>query len=359
MADEPKKHNTKSSNRRRRSSGRKKPVQKIVNNSNVKKSILIVLGVLLMISLVAFGYFLGKNDVENNTPINVKDQKNKIVHEKKMNVNNFSKIKTPEPEVKNKELVKVKLPEIKPSLEIKPKEEEEKPKVVKKEPKVRLEDSTGKPKLVIIIDDVSNARQLRNIQALHMKITPSIFPPSERSMRSHTLARGLQHYMIHLPMESGSEQFNKQYKTLKITFSKAQIIARAKELRRLFPSARYVNNHTGSVFTDNYNKMLTLYVALKDEGFKFVDSRTIASTKVPKIAKKLGDDYVARDTFIDNVHNIKSIHKQLRIAVAIAKKKGHAIAIGHPHPLTMKALLSAGSILNDVELVYMDDLMTI
>ena len=105
--------------------------------------------------------------------------------------------------------------------------------------------------------------------------------------------------------------------------------------------------------------MLTLYTALKKEGFMFVDSRTIASTKVPKIAKKFGDAYVARDAFIDNVHNVKTIHKQLRKAVEIAKKKGYAIAIGHPHSVTMKALSSAGSILKDIELVYIDDLMTI
>lgn len=102
-----------------------------------------------------------------------------------------------------------------------------------------------------------------------------------------------------------------------------------------------------------------LYTALKKEGFIFVDSRTIASTKVPKIAKKFGDVYMARDTFIDNVHNVQTIHKQLRKAVEIAKKRGHAVAIGHPHDITMKALSRAGTILKDVELVYIDDLMTI
>lgn len=358
MATHSKKTNTSSSDPRKTSRKRRKSV----SNTNVKKSILIVLGVFLMISLVAFGYFLGKNDCQTNTSVYAKTQKYKEVDKEKKSVKDLSKIKTDEPLLK-KEPVRGKVQSVEkiatePLIQ-KQVKEEEKPKFVKKEPKIRLTVSVEKPKLAIIIDDVSNAKQLRNIQALHMKITPSIFPPSERSMRSHTLARGLKHYMIHLPMESGSKQFNKQYKTLRLTFSKAQIIARAKELRTLFPSARYVNNHTGSVFTDDYDQMLTLYSALKKEGFMFVDSRTIVSTKVPKIAKKFGDDYVARDTFIDNVHNVKTIHKQLRKAVEIAKKKGHAIAIGHPHALTMKALLSAGSILKDVELVYIDDLMTI
>jgi polysaccharide deacetylase 2 family uncharacterized protein YibQ len=40
----------------------------------------------------------------------------------------------------------------------------------------------------------------------------------------------------------------------------------------------------------------------------------------------------------------------------MAKKKGYAIAIGHPHKVTMQALASAKEIFKDVELVYIDEL---
>jgi polysaccharide deacetylase 2 family uncharacterized protein YibQ len=50
------------------------------------------------------------------------------------------------------------------------------------------------------------------------------------------------------------------------------------------------------------------------------------------------------------------IHRQLQKAVNMAKKRGYAIAIGHPHKVTMKALTSAADIFNDVELVYIDEL---
>lgn len=364
MAPQSKKTNTTSSSQKQKTPVKRRRRRKTTKNSNFKKHISIVLGVFMMISMVAFGYFLGQHDLLNGQTSIPQTYKTDEAESKEKLLNDLSKIKTQKPQEK-KERIKKKVSSrekntsMKPLLQEQVKAEENRPTVVKKEPKVRLVNSVGKPKLVIIIDDVSNIRQLKKIQALHMKITPSIFPPSERSMTSHTLARDLKHYMIHLPMESGSTQFNKQYKTLKTTFSQEQIIARAKELRVLFPTARYVNNHTGSVFTNDYNRMLTLYTALKKEGFMFVDSRTIASTKIPKIAKEFGDAYVARDTFIDNVHNIKTIHKQLRKAVEIAKKKGYAIAIGHPHVETMKALSSASSILEDVELVYIDNLMTI
>ncbi len=338
MAVQPKKTRRKSSSKK--SSKNKKIFS---NTSTFKKSILIVLAVFVMFSMVAFGYFLGQ---QNHEEVKKHSITIKVDKTQKKRLKKLVKVETEKPKV------------IKQQKENNVSDDVPVP-VVKKTNHVHLKQLTGKPKLIIIIDDVSSKSQLKKIQALHMKITPSIFPPFKHHMKSHNLAHGLKHYMIHLPMESGSKQFNKHYKTLKIKFSKAEIKARAKELRKLFPTARYVNNHTGSVFTNDYKSMLTLYVALKKEGFMFVDSRTIASTKVPKITKKFTDVYMARDIFIDNVHHVKTIHQQLRKAVAISKKKGYAIAIGHPHTATMKALSTSGSILKDVELIYLDDLMTI
>ncbi|GIU01605.1 hypothetical protein TSL6_21110 [Sulfurovum sp. TSL6] len=309
-----------------------------------------------MIAMVVFGYFLGQQDRLNSYTPKVQISKTNEKESKRKLLEDLSKIKTQKPQEQNKDR---QIP-TKPLIDKKVKVE----RIITKEDvpqrkqynRVLLSSECEKPKLAIIIDDVSNRRQLSKIQATGLKITPSIFPPSERSMTSHHLAKGLEHYMIHLPMESGRAQFNKQTKTLITTFGKEQIEARVKELRVLFPTARYINNHTGSVFTDNYTAMQTLYTALRKEGFVFVDSRTIASTKVPRITEDFGDAYVARDVFIDNEHHVLYIHRQLQKAVKIAKKRGYAIAIGHPHKMTLKALSGAADIFNEVELVYIDEL---
>lgn len=213
-----------------------------------------------------------------------------------------------------------------------------------------------KPKLVIIIDDVTTRKELSDIEGLGMKITPSIFPPSQRSMKSHLLAKGLTHYMIHLPMESSSTQLNTQYKTLFTTDDESKIQTRVKEIRDLFPTGHYINNHTGSVFTANFDAMMVLYKALREAGFVFVDSRTIGASQVKKVMQAFGDDYISRDVFIDNERTICYIHHQLKIAVEDAKRKGYAIAIGHPHHITIEALAKATDILADVELLYIDEL---
>jgi len=315
------------------------------NKSHTKRNILILLVLFMMVTFVGFGFYLGKNSDELSQMIDRGEVEGDYTT--KQLLEDLSQLKRRPPKEKKalSQKPKVKVTKSKPKLE--------KKHMVSK---TSLAYRSSRPKLAIVIDDVSKQSQLRAIKQTGVTMTPSIFPPSELSMTSHHLAKGLKHYMIHLPMESSNKQFNSQYKTLFTTFSLRQIENRVHELRILFPKATYVNNHTGSVYTDNYTAMKRLYKALRKEGFVFVDSRTIGSSKVRKIAYEFGDAYVSRDIFIDNKHTVKYIHKQLKKAVDIAKKKGYAVAIGHPHKVTMQALATANTILKDVELVYIDNL---
>ena len=306
-------------------SPKKRSRKKGKNTSTLKRDVLTVLGFFLLISLVSFAYFLGQGETNKSHPVKTKKV---ISHTLKV-------AKKTVPEKVDKKPVKQK---------------------VKEKTEITSLVSKQKAKLIIIIDDVHTHAQLSAIKALHIKITPSIFPPYKLSPNSQRLAQGLEHYMIHLPMESGNKQFNTQYKTLKVSFSNKKIENRIKELRILFPKAKYINNHTGSIFTSDYSSMHFAYKVMKENGFTFIDSRTVNSTKVREIAYSYGDVYVARDIFIDNEHRIPYIHKQLKKAVNIAKRKGYAIAIGHPHNSTMQALSSVKDILKDVELIYIDEL---
>jgi len=224
---------------------------------------------------------------------------------------------------------------------------------------VKLAYRGERPRLVIIIDDVHTQQQLHDIGHIGYPVTPSIFPPYSLSPHTPRLARNAVHYMIHLPMESGSAKFNTQSKTLMSGFSKEQMETRMKELRRLFPRAHFINNHTGSVFTANEAAMNRLYEAMRKEGFIFIDSRTSAKSKVGKIAHAHGDAYVARDIFLDNIQSVPAIRNQLKKAVRLAKKNGYAIAIGHPHKATIAALKSAAPLLKDVDVVYVDEIFRV
>ena len=225
--------------------------------------------------------------------------------------------------------------------------------------KIELTEKSKKstnPKLVIIIDDVSQKWQIDKIKNLPFSVTPSIFPPSNMSEHSNKLANSVEHFMVHLPMQSSSPKMNKMRGTIMLSHSKERLQKRISEIKRLFPKAKYINNHTGSVFTSNYTHMRSLYKIMRDSGYKLIDSRTSGKTKVGKIAKEYGDRYISRDVFIDNTQTRAYIIKQLKKAVTIAKKKGYAIAIGHPHNITLKTLKSVKNLLKGVDVVYIDEL---
>jgi polysaccharide deacetylase 2 family uncharacterized protein YibQ len=214
---------------------------------------------------------------------------------------------------------------------------------------------TKKPQLAIIFDDVSFPSQVRAIRALGLKVTMSFFPPSPIHPHTPELAKKQKFYMIHLPMEAMNFHKEEPF-TLRVTDSQATIQKRIAKIKKLFPKVHYINNHTGSKFTANTQAVERLVRVLDKYNIKFIDSRTTANTKVPVVMKKYHHKYLVRDVFLDHAGDIASIKKQIRLAVKIAKKYGHAIAIGHPHPNTLKALAASKNILQSVELVYVNQL---
>ncbi|RAZ54218.1 divergent polysaccharide deacetylase family protein, partial [Campylobacter hyointestinalis] len=116
-------------------------------------------------------------------------------------------------------------------------------------------------------------------------------------------------------------------------------------------------NHTGSKFTSNYKSMQILLSSLDKMGILFVDSLTSNASKAGYVSKELGLKYVKRDVFLDNDQDVSKILKQLSLAIKQAKKRGYAIAIGHPHDLTFKALkIAKQTILKDVDVVYLKEI---
>lgn len=224
-----------------------------------------------------------------------------------------------------------------------------------KAPKREIKIVSTKPKLAIILDDVSVKSHVNAIKALNMPITMSFLPPSKFRPNSHLLAAKEKFYMVHLPMEA--KNFTKEEPfTLRVKDSQKEISQRIAKIKKLFPKVKHINNHTGSKFTSNELAVNKLIYALKKQDINFIDSRTIASTKVPVVMKNYGKKYMARDVFIDHEMDKAYIKSQIKKAVKIAKAHGTAIAIGHPHANTIMALSESKKLFKDVELVLVNRL---
>ena len=212
----------------------------------------------------------------------------------------------------------------------------------------------SRAKLAIIIDDVGTGEQAQKLIALPVRVTPSIFPPEYQRKDTRSLARGFEHYAIHLPMEASSAKNNSA--TLRTSDSYEKLRGVIAKLRADFPNAKFINNHTGSKFTADERAMQNLLRAMNDHGFLFIDSRTSPATKAKAAMNGLGMRYVHRDVFLDNQNSVAAVRKKLREAVTLAKKQGYAIAIGHPKSSTLRALANSADILGEVDLVYLDEI---
>ncbi|MDE2462628.1 MAG: divergent polysaccharide deacetylase family protein, partial [Alphaproteobacteria bacterium] len=77
---------------------------------------------------------------------------------------------------------------------------------------------------------------------------------------------------------------------------------------------------------------------LSGTGYFFFDSRTTASTKVVPLARDFGILSAGRDVFLDDKQDPDYVLGQLRALQRVANATGVAIAIGHPHPVTLQVL---------------------
>ena len=227
--------------------------------------------------------------------------------------------------------------------------EEDKP---KKEIIVKKSD---RPKLAIIIDDVTTSSQMDKILDIGYSVNMAFLPPTPRHKNSAKIAQSLDTYMIHLPLQASSYKYDEK-NTLYITSDYETIENRIKVLKNLYPKAKFINNHTGSKFTSNQEAMDKLFQVLKKYNYTFIDSRTTAKSVAKTASKKYGVRLLSRNIFLDNSKDQKYIQKQLKKAIKIAKKHGSAIAIGHPYSITFKTLKESKDLLVDLDLVYVNQL---
>jgi polysaccharide deacetylase 2 family uncharacterized protein YibQ/uncharacterized membrane protein YciS (DUF1049 family) len=317
-------------------------------SNKLKYTIYALLLIIFSLSFFIAGIFVGQNHVKES----VKQKKNIISNlEKKINklseeLNKKSHNKDVSSEIEDYQIAnKI----VKNETIIPPAITYTKPK------KTPLNTKKTKPKLVIILDDVSFNYQVKAIKSIPFTITPSFFPPTKTHPNTPIYAKEFKDYMVHVPMQA--LHFSRpEPNTMNIDWSYYQIKNRIDEIKTIFPNVKFINNHTGSKFTANLQSMKYLFKALKEDNLGFVDSRTTPLTKAKIVQNLYHIPFFERNIFLDNKNSVKYIQNQLKKAVLMAKEKGYAIAIGHPHYSTIKALKQSKNILKDVDVISINEL---
>lgn len=196
------------------------------------------------------------------------------------------------------------------------------------------------PRLAIILDDVaSDPAAVDTIFSLRYPLTLSILPNHPRSTQIAQEAHRLGYQvMLHLPMESLANE-TPESQELRPGMPPAEISSTLNEMLNSVPYAVGVNNHQGSLATSNARLMAEFMPLLASHKLFFIDSRTTTATVAYETARSAGVPCAFRNVpFLDDVAEVTAVRRQLEIAAKDAREKGQAIAIGHPHPETLRAL---------------------
>lgn len=212
------------------------------------------------------------------------------------------------------------------------------------------------PAVVVIIDDINAPEQLRKIDAIPLAITPAIMPNNATNPQSSELHKNREVYLVHLPLQAHNF-VQREHIVLTDSQSAESIAKRIADIVAQFPNVRFLNSHTGSKFTEHADSMRALLLALQKHEILFLDSKTTSKSVAREVAESLGLRILERDVFLDFDKKPQKIAKQLHLAVTIAKKRGYAIAIGHPYPETFSVLSQPQWKELGVAFVYLDTLV--
>lgn len=200
------------------------------------------------------------------------------------------------------------------------------------------------PKVAIIIDDMGYHESIeKELLALPIELTYSFLPFAPHTKTLERLAyRSGKTVLLHLPLQPKGNAWDPGPGALTLEdLPEVQTLKLEKCLDEV-PHAVGVNNHMGSLYTENQVAMTRLIHEIGDRTLFFIDSYTSPRSVGLPVAQGLNVKSARRHVFLDNVLDQTKICTQLDKLINVAESSGVGIGIGHPHQETLAAISSCG-----------------
>jgi uncharacterized protein len=203
--------------------------------------------------------------------------------------------------------------------------------------------------IAIIVDDIGySLSPVKELLKINADLTFAVLPFQAHSRAAaEMLHKAKKETLLHLPMEPVSYPREKPGEgSLFTDMNDDELVLQLKKDIADVPYVSGVNNHMGSKFMTDENKLVLIFNELKKKKLFFVDSRTSSDTKANAAAKKTGLKIAGRKIFIDNNLDYNKIYNIL-INVAQNGDESPEIIIGHPHSETIRAIKDAVKVLRE------------
>lgn len=214
------------------------------------------------------------------------------------------------------------------------------------------------PRCAIIIDDMGYHEHIdRELLNLPLNLTFSFLPHAPYTRKLEEMAYQMDRtILLHLPLQPQDSNWDPGPGTLLLDDLDNQEDVFLRNLS-MVPHATGVNNHMGSLYTENREAMESLLRLIARKKLFFIDSLTSSNSVGLEVARKVGVKAGRRYLFMDNVLAVGDICSQMGQLVFLAQKHGSAIGIAHPNVETLQALGMCRDILSLVQLVGVEELV--
>jgi uncharacterized protein len=194
-------------------------------------------------------------------------------------------------------------------------------------------------RIALVIDDLGRSTDdLVPLEKLGVRITYSVLPFEENTQAVVSqLNSRREEVLLHLPMEPKHGQ-DPGPGALRVGMSDGELRMLTLSALQAVPGAVGVNNHMGSSLSEDARSMSTILRVLSSRGLFFLDSRTSSDSVGYRTAVSLGVPAAERQIFLDSDPGPEAVHEQFLRLLDMARSRGAAVAIGHPHPDTLAAL---------------------
>ncbi|WP_409524250.1 divergent polysaccharide deacetylase family protein [Nitrincola sp. MINF-07-Sa-05] len=205
------------------------------------------------------------------------------------------------------------------------------------------------PRFVLIIDDIGDNLEL-GMAAVNLPgpLTYAVLPHSPFGKRLAELANEQgKAVMLHAPM-ANTQDFPLGPGGLYLTQSRDELKDTLRSGLDSVPHARGMNNHMGSLMTQNRRPMTWVMEVVQERDLFFVDSKTTALSVAGRVADEHQVPFLIRDVFLDHEVTEAFIHQQFELAIQVAQEQGSVVVIGHPYRETVDYLRSNLSRLDEL-----------
>lgn len=185
--------------------------------------------------------------------------------------------------------------------------------------------------LIFVFDDAGhNMSQLQPFLELPFPVTIAVLPGLEYSSQAAQKARSCgKEVLLHQPMQAKNRSVNPGPGAIEPNMTPDEVYDLVRQNLAEVGPVSGINNHEGSLITENENLMGAVMDVCRAEQLYFLDSRTTSASVAKKIASQRGLPIWERSVFLDNTQNRKDIETAVRLGMEMASKNGSAIMIGH------------------------------